>query len=142
MDIKKLVELADYSKASKWHTDFEEIISEFGLSPYTNNWKDGALDSFDEKIKSVRIYTWICTDTEVGIFAYFFEENVVCFSFQTARKMPKNYYWASTEAAQNVHDFIKTLLLEEENTLKYFDDFNESGWNLDAIISDLNQAQE
>jgi len=81
-----------------------------------------SFDDIDyEKNLDLRVYpiaTHICTDTEVGLFAYFLNDECVCISRQVARKNPEEVIgWMSKELAEKTKKYIKSLLPKENEEL-------------------------
>jgi len=74
-----------------------------------------------EKNNDLRAYfisSHLCTDTDVGIKAYFLKEECVCVTKQTARKSPEVIFgWVSEELAQKTKDYILSLIHEKNNEL-------------------------
>ena len=77
----------------------------FDLSPYC----EGQID-----LESCWIQKWYCTDTWVGIKAYFLRKKFVGISFQSARKSDIHYYWKDQSSANQVENYIKSLCQIEE----------------------------
>lgn len=67
-------------------------------------------DKVDERIREYPIATWYCTDTQVGLFAIWFDGRPVASAFQQARKADKHIQWVSEEDANEVRAFFMTLL--------------------------------
>lgn len=138
MDIQDLINAADPSKASSWCVNFDDFAEELGFSVYGMSWKDEAWKLFEGRVTGVAIYEWLCTDSMVGIFGYFFDGKPICLSFQTGRKMDKNFYWVSQDAAKSVSDFIESLLEEEKRfSISLLSDFNERNWDWDEIRQEI-----
>ena len=74
----------------------------------------GWSDAFNKRMKVMPINTWICTDTLVGVFAYYFDGNFVALSFQSARKSDTFFHWVSKAEALSVREFIRSLSDENE----------------------------
>lgn len=63
-------------------------------------------------------YSWICTDTRVGLRFYFLNDELVCASFQPGRKSDESFDWVSIETKQKVRSFVANKLVEELNKEK------------------------
>lgn len=138
MKIQDLIDAIDMSKLSPRHVGFEDFADELRIPHYYFEWKENAWDLFTERVKAVPVYTWYCTDTEVGILAFFLDSELVCLSFQTGRKMDENFYWLSKEAAKSVSDFIETLKNRgAEPQISLLSDFSEKNWDWDTIEKEL-----
>lgn len=137
-ELKTLIDKIDTSKATTSYVNIDDFMEEFDLSFYSVNWKiEDPWNVFEEKVKAIPIYTWICTDTRVGIFAYTFEEKLICLSFQTGRKMDKEFYWVSKEAALSIRKFIESMI-EPRDKIWLLDDFNDSYWEIESILAEMN----
>jgi hypothetical protein len=77
---------------------------------------------FSEHMKIVNIKNWMCTDTLVGFFAYFFDYELVCISFQPYRKSNMELHWVSKEAANKVKKFMLAIMPERKKDLMMIDD--------------------
>lgn len=64
---------------------------------------------FEKRVKKYWIHSWNCTDTWVGLAAYFFDDELVAVSYQSARKDDETFDWVSKEAAIKLRDFIVEL---------------------------------
>ncbi len=85
---------------------------------YNGNYVDligNAYNIFAERVKEVPLNTWMCTDTMVGLYAYFFDGQFVAISWKPYRKSAERLFWESEELAQWVKKFIDSLLQEEYN---------------------------
>jgi hypothetical protein len=83
---------------------------------------------FGERVKEHFIQKWICTDTWVGMKAYYFDGEPVAASYQSARKNDVRLEFLSKEAALKVRDFILTLQIEkEEPHIPVLDEVEEIG---------------
>lgn len=67
-----------------------------------------------EHLKQVVINEWICSDTPVGVYAYFLDGEFVAISTQQARKADVSWLWNSKQSAINVRNFILSLYDNEE----------------------------
>jgi hypothetical protein len=93
---------------------YEADLSKFETELDTGTYI-GWAKAFDERMKSIPVNEWMCTDTMVGVHAYYFDGRFVALSFQPARKSDTVFCWASKEDAQQVKNFIRTLYdLENE----------------------------
>lgn len=85
-------------------------------SYYNNFFKECGLEEYDfpyalsdHGFTCHPIKTWICTDTEVGYYAIFHEEKLICLSYQPARKEGIEFKWVSQEVYQEVRNFLHSL---------------------------------
>lgn len=89
-------------RAQCW-TTMEDFSNEFDMHTFYD------YGEFEKHMKKYWIHSWNCTDTWVGLAAYFFKEELVAVSYQSARKNDETFEWVSNEAATNVRDFIIEL---------------------------------
>lgn len=61
------------------------------------------------RVNKVWLHTWICTDTPVGAAAYFLDKELICVSWQNARKSDEYFYFASVEAHKKMLQFLRSL---------------------------------
>ena len=80
----------------------------FDASLGTEIWYSGDAE-IGKHLTASRIISWTCTDTGVGILAYFFNEKFVAFSKQPYRKADEVLYWVSEEDANVVRSFLLTF---------------------------------
>lgn len=82
---------------------WDRLSSASGLS--LGYWDFG--DSYEsEDVREYPIKTWTCTDTEVGIKAYFLKDELLMFSSQTGRKNNIYYYFVSVEMKNKLIAYI------------------------------------
>lgn len=99
-------------------TTLKKLISQVDKTkPFEPNWEKIAealmvLDlcySEDKRLTCFFIKKWYCTDTFVGIRAYFLDEEFVAISHQVARKAYEEFYFVSTEVAKKVREYLLSL---------------------------------
>jgi hypothetical protein len=66
-------------------------------------------EKFEERVVSVAINEWLCTDTMVGVYAIYMDGKFVALSMQSARKNYVDYYWQSQADADAMRKFIRSL---------------------------------
>lgn len=71
-----------------------------------------------ERLKAYFIEKWYCTDSFVGLRAYFFDGKFVALSYQGGRKSDEQFQFTSIEDAQILKDYIKSLIGESEEKLR------------------------
>lgn len=74
-----------------------------------------------EKLGYRNYYSWICTDTEVGIRVWYFNEEVVAISFKPYRKYNTDFYWKDKGTRDKVFIYIKSLIEAESDPCDTFD---------------------
>ena len=110
-DILNTMKSYEEYKANKRVFDYGDIVefeSQLNTGTYIGYHKE-----FEERVEQFPINTWICTDTEVGLYCYFFDGEFIALSFQSGRKNDVNFYWKSNAAAEKVRNFILDLYKEE-----------------------------
>lgn len=83
-----------------------EMGEHFGLYPNSNE--------SQTELESCWIQKWYCTDTWVGIKAYFLRKQFVGISCQNARKAKRNYFWKDKASAKKVERYILQFCKTEE----------------------------
>ena len=82
-----------------------------------------------DEIPELKAYwgtSWICTDTEVGLLFYFLNDELICCSWQIARKEKEAFYFVSEETVEKLRAYIFEKLSEQEMDLNIeFIDWNE-----------------
>lgn len=66
-----------------------------------------------ERMTEKSVITWTCTDTEVGLFAMFLDDEFVGFRQRMYRKSDDLYEWVSAEAHQKSYEYIKSLSTDD-----------------------------
>lgn len=117
---RDVLSLVDFSKCElgDLKVDLEEFLNEFGV--FGAGFVDDYWKKFNSRVKMQKIRTWICTDTEVGIYAYFIDGVPVALSFQKARKDDKWFEFLNPEIGGIFYNFA-TSLIENRNTIQYVD---------------------
>lgn len=91
------------------HVNAEELMQDLGIGGYLSGWEDGFA-----RFKGYWITRWLCTDTWVGVTAYFLDGEPVATSVQTARKNDEQFFFISEEAVERVRMFIYSVMAQEE----------------------------
>jgi hypothetical protein len=76
------------------------------------------------------IFTWICTDTDVGLRALYLDDKFICYSYQQYRKSDEEFYWVSKEVYDRVSKFVRSLVDVDNYDPKFIDKdffFNDKG---------------
>lgn len=107
MKLKELIQRVDRSERNTDDAEVEDFASMFNIQM---SWEH----KFGERVKKHWIYNWMCTDTWVGLAAYYMDGEPVAVSFQSARKSDENIEFVSKEAGYKVRDFIVSLMEPEE----------------------------
>lgn len=75
----------------------------------------------NEKVKCKPINTWYCTDTWVGMYAYYLDGELVLITTQSGRKCDKIYHHVSGATYRKLKEFLKTLFVEHDESLEIKD---------------------
>jgi hypothetical protein len=84
--------------------------------------------TFGQRVTTADLITWLCTDTQVGLYAYYFDNELVAISYQSARKSDLNLFWVSTELREKMREFVLSLYTSEQDP--------DGFWLIDDEISD------
>ena len=85
----------------------------------------GYSEEAGERVKRIVINEWLDSDTMVGMYAYYFDDNFAAISFQSGRKTPVEFKWESIEIARDVlmlfrelDDDLEVDVIEPDDTVK------------------------
>lgn len=105
----KLIEaIQKIDKSQEETPSWEELADQFNLYLSWSN---------DERLKCYFLKRWLCTDTLVGVRAYFLDDEFVALSTQNARKSGETFEFASKEKAKTVRDYVYNLIPEDEEEI-------------------------
>lgn len=122
MNYKKLIENVDKSESNRSDVDLMQL-GEREFDKYDIPW----LNHDQTPLKSYWYARWICTDTWVGGLLYFFEDEFVALSWQSARKSYEEFYWVSKEAYEKVGNYLESIRQVEHHmsTVNFLEDLEE-----------------
>ena len=107
ISVKKILDSVDTSKIESW-TDISGMADkEFEIHDYPFQ------EEGKERITSCYYYSWICTDTKVGILVYYLDGTPVCISFKPYRKASVDFFWLSEEAFYVTRECVLSLTYGE-----------------------------
>jgi regulator of replication initiation timing len=86
---------------------WEYLMNQLNIESYTY-WFE------QERLKAYFIEKWYCTDSHVGLRAYFLDNKFVALSSQSGRKMDEDFRFVSKEDALNLKKYIESLIGENE----------------------------
>ena len=66
-------------------------------------------DPDNPRLRSYWIANHYCTDTYVGLRAYFFDDELACITIQKGRKCNEMFEWASVDMQHRVREYIISL---------------------------------
>lgn len=115
--LRKLVSEIDFNnKQLETSPSFESLGNLFDFREYV--WTE------EERLRCFFINPHYCTDTWVGIRAYFLDEELICLSSQNAIKSDEDFEFVSNELAAKLKSYLITLLKEENDEIDILDDFD------------------
>lgn len=116
MKLIDAIKRVDRSKGNSLDPDYLEFCEELGITDYT-----GWNSEFCKRVQGYYLIKWLCTDTYVGLVAYYLDDEPVAVSMQNARKSDTNYEFINKEAAEKVRIFLLSLQEEETPTFSLMD---------------------
>ena len=115
MTIKEIVKNIDISNNNDQWIDFETVGQDLNLSWEEIEDIDGNKNNL---FRSEYISCHMCTDTFVGLEAFFLEGELVCLTHQSARKSEKQVVgWVSKDLAEKTKEYLKSLSTKVEKGL-------------------------
>ena len=83
------------------------------------------------------LHRWICTDTEVGIRVWYFDNKPVCISWKPYRKYSETYGWISKDDFISVRNYINSLMDNNGDiNIKIIDDLT-----IDEIVREFDNIE-
>ena len=113
MKVADIIKAAENSLKQEGCDFIDEFSEDLGVEGFI-----GWSAEFGVRVKYVNINTWICTDTEVGLRLFYFDENPIAFMWQSARRSGKNITWVNAHSRKEVRDFIISIN-EDRNPEEY-----------------------
>ena len=108
--LRKLISEIDFNnKQVQDSPNWERLANEFDI--YNLSWSE------DTRLQAYFLRKWYCTDSYVGLRAYFLDGEFVATSWQSGRKMNEDFTFVSEISAKKVRDYLLSLV-EEENGIK------------------------
>ena len=99
---RKLIEEIDFNnKEIQSHINWEELARELNVDLYY---------SVDERLKAYYLKMWYCTDSYVGIRAYFLDGKFVAISNQLGRKCGEDFSFVSDEIFKELRAYLFSLI--------------------------------
>jgi len=139
MNWKYLIENIDKSKENRNEVDLI-TLGETEFSKFDIPW----LNADETPLKSYWYAKWYCTDTWVGGKLYFFDDEFIASSWQSARKASENFQWASKEAYEKVSVYLESIRQIDEIAglgISFHDDLEqeiEDGYMIEYSCNLLN----
>lgn len=117
MKLKELIEKID--KSSVDSGDMDELNIALCTNVECYSWAD-----FSAGLKKYWVFPWMCTDTVVGVAAYFLHDEFVAISNQKSRSDTEEFFWKDAASRTATREFIISLentFVEEPETLVWLD---------------------
>jgi hypothetical protein len=105
MKLGELIRLVDKSKNNTTAGDIEDFARELIDSP-----SYGYSQEFSDRIKGYWIQKWLCTDSWVGLTAWFWDDEPLATSWQPARKSTEVFQFVNKDIADRLRVYIKEIL--------------------------------
>jgi hypothetical protein len=101
--LRKLISEIDFNNKNVQDTpSWEQLSNLFNI--FDLYWSE------DERLKCYFIKKWYCTDSYVGLRAYFLDGEFVAISNQTGRKSCEDFTFTSLESSKKVRDYLLSLV--------------------------------
>lgn len=104
MNFREALDKLDKATADTGFPEYRKIAAMFSVH---NECRD--YDLFESRLKKYWVSSWMCTDTIVGLAAYYLDNQLVAVSAQPARKSDENIFFISQPAADLVEKFVSDL---------------------------------
>lgn len=106
--VSELIKSFNPATARKEEASFELFAKIFELSYWDYS------QQFPDLMVKHWVYSWICTDTRVGLAFYYLNDELVAISTQTGRKSTENVMFISSEIADRVRQFAIRCIIHDE----------------------------
>lgn len=116
MKISEIINRLDKSKNNSTSVDQEELMGALYIESFCN-W----FSELDKKIKGYYIKKSYCTDTYVGLIAWFFDDDFFAISSQEYRKSHTYFYFKNEEYTEFLRDYILSLFESEVRNYELID---------------------
>lgn len=106
MKLREIIKNIDKSSENEDWVDFENLACElFDM----HDWDFQITEQERSKLSCYWFFYWLCTDTTVGFRAYFFENEFVFYSYQSARKDYERFYWKDKKSYNKIREYFQHL---------------------------------
>ena len=113
MKLKDIIANLDKSDQNSDYVDLEDMMAEVNYTSSGFAWEIKQ-DKDNPRLKCYWIANHICTDTWVGLRAYFLDDQFICRSHQGAHKSSEYFEWVSVEDKKLTLEYIKSLDTSED----------------------------
>lgn len=110
-----------FSSRNKTSMDIDNIARDLCIANCYIGWNE----EFNERIKGCYLESWMCTDTYVGLAVFYMDDEVIAFSYQSARKSYELFEFVSEEAANKLRQFIISLMDDDDIIQPSFVDLDQ-----------------
>ena len=117
MKLQELIDNIDISQDCN-KLNLDRLSNEFDIHDY--------IDDIEQRVKSYYITKWLCTDSYVGVQAYFLDYvgdqayfldgEFVCIGSQLGRKSDENFAWVSKEKFNKTQKYLLSLVEKQYDT--------------------------
>lgn len=122
MKLRDLIEGVDKGVVLEgW--DLTPLHQELGADDWVQ-YKVDLNDPFPDFTRAT-LHEWICTDTMVGVYMYFWKGEFLAATSQDGRKCPVTVTFASREIALRFKEYMDSLLVKEEIEIPVFSDYED-----------------
>ena len=104
MTFQELLDSIDLTKLEPASNHLDIFENDLNTGTYMS-WSE----DFGQRVQVTPVNTWICTDTEVGLYVFFMDMQPVAVSYKNARRNDTNVYWLDEEAPGKMREFIRSL---------------------------------
>ena len=127
MKIKDIIALIDpnqeslgarYDSPVSNDGDIQEWATLTGFDP---DQFEGWSNEFGCRMLKHAVYSWVCTDTVVGVHVYCLDKKPVAISFQRARKSGKEILFINEEAYLYTKQVVETFMIDVPEEIEYAD---------------------
>jgi len=128
-----ILKTIDTSKMERTYGDFHDMCeSEFQIYEYLQQ-------SEEPRLTHCYYYTWMCTDTYVGIRVWYFDNEPVCISYKPYRKYDELFYWISQDLFKTVFNYA--MHLKEKETPPDFSSIEDMDENILRFAEGIDHKQ-
>ena len=109
---------ADHERHADWETLCEREMSHYS---YCYDY-----DKFSAGVKEYYVYSWICTDTRVGLSVITLHGSTIAIAKQTARKSDKQVEYLSEGSYNQLRNFMHSCVIEDTSysVIDFEEDFD------------------
>lgn len=106
MKLSEIIERLDKSKTNKDYLDLTSLANELEIYDNLNTYES-------DRIEVYWIANHYCTDTFVGLRAYFIDDQLFAVSKQAGRKSNEDLFWVSEDSREFVKNYVRSLVEPE-----------------------------